>query len=209
MRKNIIGILDYGAGNCASVKNTINKLGFRTRLVKEIDDFNELNLLLIPGVGAFPSAMEAINKLKLVDAIHDYAKSGRPIIGVCLGMQLLADCSHELGFTQGLGLIPGVVQPLMETDWHIGWNNLEVINEVSTFRQLNGSCYYFNHSFEFKAANEYVVGIVRNNQPVVAMVKKNNICGLQFHPEKSQNDGLQLLKELINLMIVKEAAHYA
>lgn len=206
MRKIIIGILDYGAGNCASVKSAINKLGFRTRLVKIHDDFKEINLLLIPGVGAFPSAMAAINKLNLVDSINDYARSGKPIIGVCLGMQLLADCSYELGFTRGLGLIPGVVEPLKQIDWHIGWNNLEIISDVSTFGSLNGSCYYFNHSFEFNAANEYIVGIVRNNFPVVAMVKKDNICGLQFHPEKSQNDGLQLLNELIILMVDKKAA---
>jgi glutamine amidotransferase len=206
MKKIIIGILDYGAGNCASVKNAINKLGFRTRLVNQVDDFNEIHLLLIPGVGAFPSAMAAINKLKLVDSINNYARSGKPIVGVCLGMQLLADCSHELGFTQGLGLIPGVVEPLKQIDWHIGWNNLEITSDATIFGSLNGNCYYFNHSFEFIAASEYVVGIVRNNCPVVAMVKKDNVCGLQFHPEKSQSDGLQLLKELINLMVDNKAA---
>jgi len=201
MRKHVIGILDYGAGNCTSVKNTINKLNFRTRLIKCEDDFKKISLLLIPGVGAFPSAMAAINKLKLVGPIHEYAKHGNPIIGVCLGMQLLADCSYELGFSQGLGLIPGEVKQLTGMDWHIGWNNLEIINDESNYRLLDGSSYYFNHSYEFKAANEYVVGISRNNHTVVAMVKKANICGVQFHPEKSQNDGLELLVGLINSMI--------
>lgn len=201
MKKNVIGILDYGAGNCASVKNTINKLGFRTRLVKNLEDFNDLSLLLIPGVGAFPSAMEAINKLKLAEPIHEFAKYGNPVIGVCLGMQLLADCSYELGFTQGLGLIPGEVQSLNGMDWHIGWNNFEVINNETGYGSLNGSSYYFNHSYEFRAAKEYIVGIARNNNTVVAMVKKANICGVQFHPEKSQIDGLKLLTTLINSML--------
>lgn len=201
MIKHVIGILDYGAGNCTSVNNTINKLNFRTRLIKCEEDFKKINLLLIPGVGAFPSAMEAINKLKLIEPIHEYAKYGNPIVGVCLGMQLLADCSYELGFTQGLGLIPGEVQPLAGMDWHIGWNNLEVINNKAGYSSLDGASYYFNHSYEFRAAKEYVVGIARNHNAVVAMVKKANICGVQFHPEKSQSDGLELLSTLINSMI--------
>jgi glutamine amidotransferase len=201
MRKHVIGILDYGVGNCTSVKNTINKLNFRTRLIKCEDDFKGISLLLIPGVGAFPSAMEAINNLNLVKPIHQYAKYGNPIVGVCLGMQLLADCSYELGFTQGLGLIPGEVKQLTGMDWHIGWNNLEIVSDDSGYGSLDGTSYYFNHSYEFKAAEEYVVGIVRNIHPVVAMVKKSNICGVQFHPEKSQNDGLELLTGLINTMI--------
>jgi len=196
--KATIGILDYGAGNTASVRNTISKLGFRSRLVNTIAGLNNSSLLLIPGVGAFPSAMNALNNLELVEPIKEFAHKGNGVIGVCLGMQLLADLSYEHGCTKGLELIPGEVRPIVEPSWHIGWNTLEVVEQQrSIVSDSDGDSFYFNHSYEFQAPVEYVAGVARLDRSVVSVVKKNNIYGFQFHPEKSQQAGLKLMKHTI------------
>jgi glutamine amidotransferase len=194
--------VDYGAGNCTSVRNTITKLGYRSRFISSPEDFLDITVLLIPGVGAFPSAMKALHELNLVDPIRDFAHQGRPVIGVCLGMQMLADASYEQGYTAGLELIPGEVKPLSDPDWHIGWNTLETVQKDDIAASSDGLSFYFNHSYEFDAPAEYVAGVARIGRPVVSIVRKRNICGFQFHPEKSQVAGMELMdraiKELIN-----------
>jgi len=198
----IVGLVDYGAGNCNSVRNTVSKLGYRSRLISNPEDFDDIGILLIPGVGAFSSAMKALSELELIEPIRKFAHQGRPVIGICLGMQLLADISYELGITRGLELIPGEVKAVSEPKWHIGWNALEVIKQDSIASESNGDSFYFNHSYEFMAPQEYIIGVARLGRPVVAMVRNKNICGFQFHPEKSQVAGMHLLgraiEELIN-----------
>jgi imidazole glycerol phosphate synthase glutamine amidotransferase subunit len=201
MSVNLVGLVDYGAGNCTSVRNTISRLHLRSRLVKSAEDFNGISVLLIPGVGAFPSAMKALRDLDLIEPIRDYAHQGRPVIGVCLGMQLLADASHELGYTRGLELIPGDVKPITNPEWHIGWNTLEVIQKDPLVEGSDGSCFYFNHSYEFDTPHEYVIGIARAGKPIVSMVRRRNVCGFQFHPEKSQHAGLHLMEKTIEGLI--------
>ena len=202
MKKLIIGILDYGAGNCNSVRNIVFTLGYRSRLISRPEDFVGIDLLLIPGVGAFPLAMKALNELGLITPIRESAHRGLPIIGICLGMQLLADASHELGITQGLELIPGEIKPIVEPKWHIGWNSLEVVQPDTISLLSDGDSFYFNHSYEFILPKEYIVGLSRVTRPVVAIVRKRNIVGFQFHPEKSQIAGMRLIdraiKELVN-----------
>ncbi len=197
MKKAIIGILDYGAGNTTSVRSTINTLGFRSCLVRKTEDFKRLSLLLIPGVGAFPSAMTQLDQLNIVEDIKGFAQQGKGIIGVCLGMQLLADVSYEQGYTTGLGLIPGEVKPILKPQWHIGWNTLEIPHPHEFLSKSEGDSFYFNHSYEFKTATDYIAGITRLNDSVVTIVNKHNIYGFQFHPEKSQIDGLKLMNSTI------------
>ena len=201
MVKPLVGVIDYGAGNCTSVRNTISKIGLRSRLVSSSEDFLDITILLIPGVGAFPSAMKALNDLKLVEPIREFAHQGRPVIGVCLGMQLLADASYEQDYTRGLELIPGEVKPLVDPGWHIGWNTLEVVGEDAIAEDGDGHSFFFNHSFEFEAPSEYVTGVARVGRPIVAMVRKRNVCGFQFHPEKSQKAGMELMKRVIKEVI--------
>ncbi|MDP1604349.1 MAG: imidazole glycerol phosphate synthase subunit HisH [Legionella sp.] len=198
MSKQLIGILDYGAGNCTSVRLAITRVGFRTRLVKYYEDFSGLQALLIPGVGAFPSAMKALNELQLIEPIREYAHQNRPLIGICLGMQLLADVSYEHEYTRGLGLIPGEVKPLGKPLWHTGWNTLEVVHKEGISDGSDAASFYFNHAFEFNTRENYIVATANIGRPVAAMVRKNNICGFQFHPEKSQIAGMQLMKRAIN-----------
>jgi glutamine amidotransferase len=197
MSKPIIGLVDYGAGNCASVKRLISKLGYRCRLVNKHADFEVVSVLFIPGVGAFPSAMDALTRMNLVKAILDFAKSGKPVVGICLGMQLLADSSEELGYTKGLGLIPGKVKAVSDMDWHIGWNTLECVGECSIISKSDKKNFYYNHSYEFQAPKEYIVGVTRSDKPIVSVVRKDNIFGMQFHPEISQISGFKLVRRVL------------
>jgi glutamine amidotransferase len=201
MSSPIIGVVDYGAGNCTSVKRLISKLGYRSRLVSKYDDFENISVIFVPGVGAFPSAMEALTKMNLVRPILDFANSGKPLVGVCLGMQLLADSSEELGFTKGLGLIPGKVKALSGIKWHIGWNTLDRVGECSIISKSEGQSFYFNHSYEFQALKKYIIGVARAEKPIVSVVRKDNIYGLQFHPEISQISGFKLMRRLLEEFI--------
>ena len=198
MKNETIGIVDYGSGNCASVRMSLVKLGYRTRLVSKADDFKHINFLILPGVGAFSTAMASLHALDLVTLIRKWAFEGKPIIGICLGMQLLSEASYEHSLTRGLELIPGKVTQLDQPKWHIGWNSLESYGEKASFmKDAYGDSFYFNHSFEFKAPDQYVVSITRLQRPIVAIVRRDNIYGIQFHPEKSQLSGLNILKSVL------------
>ncbi len=202
MIRPIIGLVDYGAGNYASVKRLISKLGYRSQLVNKPEDLETVNILIIPGVGAFPSAMAALTNMNLVNSIQDFANSGKPLIGVCLGMQLLANSSEEQGFTKGLGLIPGEVKGMSSIDCHIGWNSLECTSECSITSKSDGQSFYYNHSYEFQAPKKFIVGIARAEKPIISVVRKENIFGMQFHPEISQIAGFKLIRR-----VLEEFAH--
>lgn len=192
-----IGVIDYGVGNVASVCRSLGALGYRTRLSYDRDALDEVDLLLLPGVGAFPAAMEALRNRGLVDYLKKKACTGTPIVGICLGMQLLADASSEYNVTPGLGLIPGEVKPIQDNGWHIGWNTIEVLNQHALLQPSDGQSVYFNHSFAFSTAPEFQVAVARAPDPIVAAVRRHNVVGLQFHPEKSQLAGRALLRNVI------------
>lgn len=201
MKRLTIGIVDYGAGNLTSVKQTLNSMGYRSRITRDRTALDQTDVLMLPGVGAFPAAMQSLHAHGLDDYLIQQAQRGKPIIGICLGMQLLADCSYEISLTKGLGLIPGEVTALTQSDWHIGWNNVEVISNDRMFAPAEGESVYFNHSFVVQTPQEYRAGIARihpNAQPITVMTKRNNVVGLQFHPEKSQTVGRHLLASVIN-----------
>ena len=152
---------------------------------------------MLPGVGAYPAAMRALHACGLVEFLRERAHDGQPLLGLCLGMQLLADKSLEHGVTAGIGLIPGQVVPLKSARWHIGWNTIEVVNGDKLFMPSDGEFMYFNHSYVFEAPSEYQVCVARLNLPFPVGVRRSNVVGLQFHPEKSQRAGLTLLKNLV------------
>ena len=202
MSRRTIGIVDYGVGNLASVWRALHGLGYRCRISRDREILASTDALLLPGVGAFPAAMQALHDHDMVDFLQVNARAGKPVVGICLGMQLLADTSDEVQLTAGLGLIPGNVNEITnaETKWHIGWNTVEILREDEALLPSDGMSFYFNHSFVFNAPNEYVAGVSRINQnqssfPVI--VRRNNTVGLQFHPEKSQSAGHQLLGRVI------------
>lgn len=197
MSRRTIGIVDYGVGNHASVWRSLHALDYRCRVSRDPEVLTACDLLLLPGVAAFPPAMQALHRHGLAGFLQSHARAGRPLLGICLGMQLLADLSREFGSTAGLGLIPGEVRPLEQASWHIGWNNFEAVGSDPLLRGSDGCAMYFNHSYEFAAAPEYRIGLARLQQPLTVAVRRDNVVGLQFHPEKSQGAGRHALQQVI------------
>lgn len=200
MSKITVGIVDYGVGNLSSVRQALHSLGYRCRIGADSESLQAADVLLLPGVGAFPTAMQALHRQGLSEFLCEHAKVGKPVVGICLGMQLLADSSSEVLETSGLGLIPGKVLPLQPAGWHIGWNSLEVSTDDELFKSADGSAMYFNHSYIFHAPPEFRVAAARMDSlspPFTAAVRRNNVAGLQFHPEKSQHAGRRLLDSVI------------
>lgn len=192
-----VGIVDYGMGNHASVTHSLRQLGFRVRVSAEPAVLDNADVLALPGVGAFPSAMQALSQRGLVDYLQRQAREQKPIIGICLGMQLLASASHEITYTIGLDLIPGEVVPLKKAKWHIGWNTLECVNADPLIQGSDGQAFYFNHSFCYQGAAEFQIAMSRHPDPFAAVIRRGKVIGIQFHPEKSQEAGRVLLKNLI------------
>ncbi len=200
MTRLTIGIVDYGVGNLASVRHSLHAMGYRCHIASNSDTLTESDLLLLPGVGAFPAAMQALHVSDLFDFVRQQALGGKPVVGICLGMQLLAESSTELEFTAGLGLIPGKVVALEQSRWHIGWNCIEVVGDDPLFMNGNGQVMYFNHSYVFDTTPEYQAAVARLDElsePFTVGVHHNNVVGLQFHPEKSQAAGRYMLASVI------------
>jgi glutamine amidotransferase len=198
--RSTIAIVDYGIGNHVSVLRCMRQLGFRARVTNDTEQLDQADVLILPGVGAFPTAMERLHSLELVTYLQRAAESGRPLIGICLGMQLLADSSTELGFTPGLGLIPGVVEAIGLPPWHIGWNTIEVSPGRPLLQDSDGEVMYFNHSYTYRGPRQYVVAdcrVMPEGPNLTAAIARETVVGLQFHPEKSQQSGLELLANLI------------
>ena len=191
-----IAIVDYGAGNLKSVRKALAYLGLESVVTADAAELNRADGLILPGVGAFPDAMERLTPL--VPALRAFAASGRPYLGICLGMQLLFDRSEELRPCAGLGLIPGRVEriPTALKLPHIGWNSLSIRRDNALTTGLReGDRVYFVHSFcglcdrETDAAAFTDYGV-----PVLAMTARGNLFGCQFHPEKSGEVGLTILR---------------
>lgn len=192
-----IGIIDYGMGNHASVAQSLKSLGYRIRVSAEIEVLNDTDVLLLPGVGAFPAAMLELHRRGLIGYLREQARAQRPILGICLGMQLLSSASYEHEYTVGLDLIPGEIVAFADHGWHIGWNTLECTREDPLIQPSDGQAFYFNHSFLFQGPAEYQLATARHPSAFAAIIRRGSVIGLQFHPEKSQAAGRELLRNLI------------
>ena len=195
----MIAVLDYGMGNVRSVLNAFENLGVEAKLVGEPDEVLAAERVVIPGVGAFRDAIARLRERGLAQALRDVAAAGRPVLGVCLGMQLLASRSSEFGAHEGLDLIPGSVE-LIKTEPglripHVGWNDLTVRRADAVLGALGPDpTFYYVHSYEFLPDDpEAVTGVTDYGRPVTACVGSGSVFGVQFHPEKSGPDGLALL----------------
>ena len=192
-----VGLVDYGIGNHASIVHSLRDLDVRVRISSEARVLEGTDLLILPGVGAFPAAMQALHRQGLVTFLREQATANRPIIGICLGMQLLATASHEFHYTEGLDIIPGEVVELSNAKWHIGWNTLTCSDAEPLLRGSNNQSFYFNHSFGYQGSDEYKIGMTEYFGLQTAVIRKGRVVGLQFHPEKSQACGKTLLQTLM------------
>ena len=198
MKKISIGIVDYGIGNWKSIDRTIRKLGFKAQITHDPNLLETKDLIILPGVGAFKPAMHAINQNGLDKFIVNYASKNKPILGICLGMQLLAKSSTENGITPGLKLIPGNVKSIGIGKCHIGWNSTEKVVNDNLLSISHNRYYYFNHSYAYENDKNYVISTSKYEDKIFpSIIKLNKIIGFQFHPEKSQISGMELLNSVI------------
>jgi glutamine amidotransferase len=203
----LIGIVDYNMGNLASVINAFEMVGADIVVESDPIKLKEYDKLILPGVGAFGDAMEHLKENGMDEAIKEYAKSGKPLLGICLGMQLLFENSQEFGSHEGLGLIEGEVVAFDESKFdhklkvpHMGWNEMFKQNDISLFEGLSDEFYlYFVHSFHAVCDDKYAIGKTYYGYEFVSAVNKNNIYGIQPHPEKSHENGLKIIENFINL----------
>ena len=199
----MITIIDYGAGNLFSVQNALNYLGVENRISSRAEDIISADKLILPGVGAFPDAMKMLDEAGLTDVIKEQAKL-KPLMGICLGMQMLFDKSYEFGETAGLGLIPGTVELMHPADDlvipHIGWNALEKNEPCALLDGVNeGDYVYFVHSFAAVTDSKNVAAYCDYGMKVPALVTSGKVYGCQFHPEKIGKTGLTILKNFCEI----------
>ena len=197
----MIAIVDYGVGNLFSLNSSLEMIGAESVVTADEAVLRSADKILLPGVGAFEDAAKKLRESGLADLIKELAAGGKPLLGICLGMQMLFERSYEYGEHEGLGLIPGSVRPIRDVipaDYkipHIGWNGLHFRQENPLFKYVKeGDCVYFVHSFYASDCDEFTVATAEYGAELTAAVAKGNIYGCQFHPEKSGNVGLAILK---------------
>ena len=198
MKSLVVGVVDYGVGNHASLVHCLKNIGYKVRLTSDPLVLDVVDTLILPGVGAFPFAMQALHSRGLVRYLQQQALSGRPMIGICLGMELLASVSYEFDCTMGLDLIPGEIRPLLNGQRHIGWNALNCLTNLTALTHSQGQDFYFNHTLKYEGPQKYVVCQSWHGEELPAVIQNKNVIGLQFHPEKSQIAGHNLLQRLIS-----------
>lgn len=200
-----IAVVDYGMGNLGSVKMAFKKLGVNISSYNDIDQLECADAYILPGVGAFPQAITNLKKYGIYDFLNEQIlEKKKPILGICLGMQLMADQSFEQGNTKGFGWVSGAVTPIKPSSNlhvpHVGWNNLHIKNQDIIFKNIdNDSHFFYDQSFRFEVKNEnLILGFCDYGGKIVSVIRQSNIFGTQFHPEKSQRNGLKMLRNFIN-----------
>ncbi|MDQ0157056.1 imidazole glycerol phosphate synthase subunit HisH [Robertmurraya andreesenii] len=199
----MIGIIDYGMGNLFSVSKALERLGAEYFISEKIDELFQADALILPGVGSFKDAMVRLNQTGLAGMIREFVQTEKPLLGICLGMQLLFEKSEENGQTKGLGLLPGKVIRFPRDGLkvpHMGWNRLRFANRDEILSKIKEEHVYFVHSYYVKTeSSDAVIASSRYGVDVPAIVGQNQIYGMQFHPEKSGELGMQLLFNFIKL----------
>ena len=203
----MIAIVDYGVGNLFSLKSSLAVIGADTVVTSDEETLRRADKIILPGVGAFGDAAAKLRESGLDKVVKEEAAKGKPIMGICLGMQLLLDVGYEYGEHEGLGLIKGEIRPISDVIPkglkipHIGWNALHFgENKHPLFKYINeGDCVYFVHSFYGTECDESVIATAEYGAPLTAAVAKDNVMGCQFHPEKSGDVGLNILRAFCDM----------
>ena len=202
----MIAIVDYGVGNLFSLNCSLELIGAESVVTADPRVLRSADKILLPGVGAFEDAAKKLRDSGLADLLKELAAGGKPLLGICLGMQMLFEKSYEYGEHEGLGLIPGSVKPIRDVipaDYkipHIGWNGLHLKGDCPLFQNIReGDCVYFVHSFYAADCEPWVTATAEYGAELTAAVAKGNVYGCQFHPEKSGKVGLAILKAFADL----------
>ncbi len=201
----MIAIIDYDAGNIKSVEKALQKLGVDVVITKDAKEILQADKVILPGVGAFGDAMANLKKFGLDKVIYEVVEKGTPFLGICLGLQLLFERSDETPGVEGLGILKGEILRIPDKEDlkipHMGWNSLHLQNQGRLFKGLSEQSYvYFVHSYYLKAEDEQIVKATADySVNIHASVEKDNVFACQFHPEKSSDVGLQILKNFVEL----------
>ena len=201
----MIGIIDYDAGNLKSVEKALHYLGKEVIVTRDPKQLRQVDKVILPGVGAFGDAMAKLKEYHLDTLIHEIADSGKPFLGICLGLQLLFEESEESPGVEGLGILKGKIKRIPDEDGlkvpHIGWNSLHLEHNVRLFQNIPENSYvYFVHSYYLEAQDpEIVKASTEYGVHIHASVEKGNVFACQFHPEKSSETGLQILKNFAEI----------
>lgn len=200
----MIHIVDYGAGNLFSVKNALDYLQIENKITANPAELAEADGIILPGVGAFRDAMTMLNESGFTAAIKTQVADGKPLLGICLGMQMLFEKGYEFGETEGLGLIPGCVQLIDGGGLkipHMGWNDLTVLNDCALSADItDGDYVYYVHSYRAETDEAYISCYTMYNERIPGLVYRGNVYGAQFHPEKSGQVGMSILKNFAKLV---------
>ena len=200
----MVGIIDYGVGNLFSLQSSFKAIGEEAFVSGDAEDLRKADRLVLPGVGAFEDAANKLRASGLDSFVRQQAAEGKPLLGICLGMQMLFEKSYEYGEHQGLGLLKGQVVPMagkIDPELkipHMGWNALEV-RQGQLLSDVDGQYVYFVHSFFAEGCEDSLSAVTEYDIPITAAVEKDNIFGCQFHPEKSGNVGLSILRKFCQL----------
>lgn len=200
----MIAVVDYGAGNLHSVKNALDYLGADSVVTSDISAVKAADKLILPGVGSFGEAMDCLNKSGLCQAVRDFAKSGKPFLGICLGLHMLFEESEESPGVKGLGVLKGRVVKIPEHGLkipHMGWNSIETVKESKILKNMGDEPFvYFVHSYYIKPDNKSdVSAVTQYGETLSVAVERDNLFAVQFHPEKSGDTGLEILRNFIGL----------
>ncbi len=199
----MIALVDYGIGNLRSVEKALATVGAQVQLTSDPETILSAEKVVLPGVGAFGDGMQGLRQRNLVETVHELVRRGTPLLGICVGMQVLFEESEEMGRHAGLGLLPGRVRPFPEGDYKIpqtGWNQLHIQGGQPLLAGLAQDSYaYFNHSYYCAAADPAdVIATTEYGLVYATVVGRGRLYGVQFHPEKSQQVGLHILRNFVN-----------
>ena len=204
----MIAIIDYGVGNLFSLQCSLSAIGYEAKVTSDVAEIEAADKIILPGVGAFGDAAKKLHETGMDAVVISEAAKGKPLMGICLGMQLLFEKGYEYGEHDGLGLIPGKVVSMADVipaDYkipQIGWNALEFRQESPIFKYIkNGDCVYCVHSFYATDCDDAIIATTEYGADITAAVAKDNVFGCQFHPEKSGDVGLSILKAFCELEV--------